>query len=202
MENANNMWPLVISLAAVVNGLGIVRLIGGLGEYLKKHTTLNVQHYWVYTLVIVFQLQAHLLLWWSILGLRASGNINFLSYMYLLIGPTLLYLGTSLVIPEIKEKYIDLRKEYYDFRKALFSILSVFWLWCILLWPVFGYSLSPTVPLLLIWFFTSVVLSVKDNPIVNAVLVVVNLLIYFVFIVMFAMQFGEVGRMVVASIAG
>ena len=117
METSNSLWPLVIALAAVVNGLGIVRLIAGLGEYLKKQSTLNVQHYWVYTLLAFFQLLGHLLLWWSILGLREIDNINFLNYLYLLIGPTLLFLATSLLIPDIKEKSVDLRAEYYNIRK-------------------------------------------------------------------------------------
>ena len=197
MENTNNIWPFVIALAAVVNGLGIVRLIGGLGEYLKNYSTLNIQHYWVYTLLTVFQLLAHLLLWWSILGLRAAGNINFLSYLYLLIGPTLLYLGTSLLIPDIKEKSIDLRAEYYKFRKAFFSIYIAFWLWGIFVWPVFGHSFAPTVPLIAVWLIISVILRITDNPKIHATLVTANCIVYVAFIVIYAMQLGEVGRTVV-----
>ncbi len=196
MEITNDIWPFVIALAAVVNGLGIVRLIGGLGEYLKNHSTLDVKHYWVYTLLAVFQLLAHLLLWWSILGLRAAGNINFLSYLYLLIGPTLLYLGTSLIIPDIKDKSIDLRLEYYKFRKAFFSILAAFCLWGIFVWPVFGHSFAPTVPLIVVWLLTSMVLIITENPKTHATLVTVNLIVYMAFIMFFAMQLGEVGRMV------
>jgi len=36
MDQTMEAWPFVIALAAVVNGLGVVRLIGGLGEYIKK----------------------------------------------------------------------------------------------------------------------------------------------------------------------
>jgi len=197
MENTSNVWPIVIALAAVVNGLGIVRLIGGLGEYLKNYSILNVQHYWVYTLLTVFQLLAHLLLWWSILGLRAAGSINFLSYLYLLIGPTLLYLGTCLLVPDIKEKSIDLRADYYKFRKAFFSILIAFWLWAIFVWPVFGHSFAPTVPLIAVWLLISVILSITDNPKINAALVVANYIVYAAFVVIYAMQLGEVGRTMV-----
>ncbi len=197
MENTNSIWPFVIALAAVVNGLGIVRLIGGLGEYLRNYSTLNIKHYWVYTLLVVFQLLAHMLLWWSILGLRSAGNINFLSYLYLLIGPTLLYLGTSLLIPDIKDESIDLRAEYYKFRKAFFSILILFWLWGIFVWPVFGHSFAPTVPLIIVWLLISVILRITDNPKIHATLVTANCVIYAAFIVFFAMKLGEVGRTVV-----
>jgi len=197
MENTHTTWPFVIALAAVVNGLGIVRLIGGLGEYLKSRTTLDVKHYWVYTLLVIFQFMGHLLLWWSILGLRAAGDINFLSYLYLLVGPTLLYLGTSLLIPDIKEKIIDLRAEYYDLRKTFFSIMIVFWLWAIFVWPAFGHSFAPTVPMIVVWLLISTILRITDNPKVHATLVTANCVVYVAFVVIFAMQLGEVGRTVV-----
>lgn len=196
MEQTKNIWPFVIALAAVVNGLGIVHLLGGLSEYLKNYTKLQVRHYWVYTLLTLFQLLAHLLLWWSILGLGSAGSISFLSYMYLLIGPTLLFLASSLIIPDIKDKNVDLRVEYYRFRKVYFSILTGFWLWAIFIWPVFGHSFSPTVSLLSIWLLIAVILRFTDNPKIHSIAIISNFIIYALFIIIFAMKLGEVGRMV------
>ena len=197
MDYTKDIWTSVLALAAVVNGLGIVRLVGGLSEYLRHYSTLNVRHYWVYTLLAVFQLFAHLLLWWSILGLRSAGNINFLTYMYLLIGPTLLYLCTSIIIPDIKDDDIDLYAEYYSFRKVFFSIQSAFWLWAIFVWPVFGHGFAPTVPLISVWLFISLTLLMTNNPKVHATLITANCAVYISFILIFAMQLGEVGRSVV-----
>ena len=200
MEQSKDIWAFVIALAAVVNGVGIVRLLGGLSDYLRNYSTLNVRHYWVYTLLAIFQVLAHLLLWWSILGLRTAGHINFLSYLYLLIGPTLLYLCTSIIvpdikIPDIKDEAIDLRAQYYSFRKIFFSLLTAFWLWAIFVWPVFGHSFAPTVPMIILWMLISLTLFITDNPKVHAVLMVANCAVYAGFIALFAMQLGEVGRM-------
>lgn len=195
MEHNKDIWAFVIALAAVVNGLGIVRLLSGLSEYLRNHSMLKVRHYWVYNLLAIFQLLAHLLLWWSVLGLRSTGNINFLSYLYLLIGPTLLFLCTSIMVPDIEDKTVDLYAAYYRFRKIFFSLLTAFWLWAIFVWPVFGHSFAPTVPLIMVWLFISATLLLTDNPKVHAALIVANLAVYAGFIAMFAMQLGEVGRM-------
>lgn len=198
MESLKDIWALVIALAAVINGLGIVRLVSGFADYLKNHATLNIQHYWVYTLLAVFQLFTHLLLWWSILGVKTSiDNINFLSFLYLVIGPTLLYFSTSIMVPDIKDKPVDLRTEYYNFRKTFFSILIIFWLWAIFIWPVFGHSFAPTVPLIAVWLFISLVLRLTDKPKVHAVLIVANCVVYVAFILIYAMQLGEVGRLAV-----
>lgn len=196
MDETKDIWTSVLALAAVVNGLGIVRLVGGLSEYLRNHSTLNIRHYWVYTLLAVFQLLAHMLLWWSILGLRSAGHINFLSYLYLLVGPTLLYLCTSILVPDIDQNTIDLRTRYFGFRKIFFSILSAFWLWAIFVWPVFGHSFAPTVPLITIWLVISLTLLITDKPKVHAALMIANCSIYVAFIAIYAMQLGEVGRTV------
>ena len=188
----------IVMLAAVINGLGIVLLVSGIGDYLKKRSLLNIQHYWAYTLLTIFQLLTHLLLWWSMLGVKSSvGHFTFLSYLYLLTGPILLYLGTRLIIPEINDESINLHKEYYAFRKTFYSIMATFWLWVIFIWPVFGYSFPPTVSLLTAWLLISMVLRFTDNPKAHAVLVTANLVVFAVFIAIFAMQVGEVARSVV-----
>jgi len=44
-------FAFIITLAAVVNGLGIVRWLTALSEYLRQRQSLDIQHYWVYNLL-------------------------------------------------------------------------------------------------------------------------------------------------------
>ena len=41
-------FTIVISLVAVINGLGIVRLLSSFAEYLRRRRNLDVSHFWVY----------------------------------------------------------------------------------------------------------------------------------------------------------
>lgn len=189
-------WIYIISLVAVINGLGIVRLLTALSEYIKKRTNLNIQYYWVYTLSIVFQLLMHLLIWWLFVGLHKIGNLTFLSYLYMLIGPALLFLSTTLMIPDIKDESINLRSEYYSIRKVFFSLLAAFYLWAIFIWPVLGYSFAPTVPLLIVFFLIALTLSITDRPKIHATLIIANYAVYIAFIVLFATHLSELGRVI------
>ena len=189
-------WIYIISLVAVINGLGIVRLLTALSEYIKKRTNLNIQYYWVYTLSIVFQLLMHLLIWWLFVGLHKIGNLTFLSYLYMLIGPALLFLSTTLMIPDIKDESINLRSEYYSIRKVFFSLLATFYLWAIFIWPVLGYSFAPTVPLLIVFFLIALTLSITDRPKIHATLIIANYAVYIAFIVLFATHLSELGRVI------
>ena len=194
MELTKEVWTFVIALAAVVNGLGIVRLLGGFSSYLKNRASLDVAHYWVYAVVSIFQFLIHLLLWWSIIGLKAAANINFLTYLYLLIGPTLLFLGTSLLIPDSIKESLNLREIYFEIRKTFYLIAILFWLWAIFLWPAFGYSFAPTVPMISLFLLISLVLRFTRNHKVHAVLVVGNLVVYVMFVALYAMNLGAVAR--------
>jgi len=194
MESVTTTWKFVISLVAVINGLGIVRLLVGLGEYLKNRANLNIQYYWVYTSYIIFQLLMHLLLWWSIVGLHELGSLDFLSYFYLLIGPTLLFLGTTLLVPDIKDQSVNLRAEFYNIRKSFFILLTTFYLWAIFVWPVFGHSFAPTVPLLTVFFLIALTGSITDRPKIHATLVIANSAVYIAFIVLYATHLSELGR--------
>lgn len=189
-------WIYIISLVAVINGLGIVRLLTALSEYIKKRANLNIQYYWVYTLSIVFQLLVHLLIWWLFVGLHKFGNLNFLSYLYMLIGPALLFLSTTLMIPDIKDESINLRSEYYSIRKVFFSLLAAFYLWAIFIWPVLGHSFAPTVPLLIVFFLIALTLSITDRPKIHAKLIIANYVVYIAFIVLFATHLSELGRVI------
>ena len=118
MEVDFRAFAFVVSLAAVVNGLGIVRWLAGFGEYLRRRQSLDLRHDWVFILFAGHQFLLHILLWWSLWGVRDASNFNFLIYLYMLAGPVLLYLGSSLLVPDVDET-VDLRSHYFGARPAL-----------------------------------------------------------------------------------
>ena len=195
MEITQSVFTFIVSLAAVINGLGIVRIVAGLGEFVRRRESLVIGHYWVYSLLVMFQLLAHVLIWWSLIGLRDVSSINFLQYLYLLLGPTMLFLATSLLVPDITENRVDMRAEYGRFRKPYYSILSVFWVWVMFVWPVFGYPMAPTWKFAVFWMTIMIILRLTENEKVHAVLVSANWLLLIVYIGVYAMQLGGVGQL-------
>ena len=45
----------IVTLAAVVNGLGIVRWLSAFAEYLRRKQSLSIQHYWIFNLLASYQ---------------------------------------------------------------------------------------------------------------------------------------------------
>ena len=187
-------FTIVISLVAVINGLGIVRLLSSFAEYLRRRRNLDVSHFWVYYLQTTFQLLMHVLLWWSIVGLREVGNLNFLTYLYLLAGPTLLFLGASLLIPDIDEDSVDLRSQYLEIRSDYFTVIGLFWIWVIFIWPVFIGAFAPTIKFTAAYLVVALLQRFSANLRLHGVLVIANCLLFAAFVTIFAMQVGAVGK--------
>ena len=183
-------FAFIITLAAVVNGLGIVRWLTGLAEYLRRRDSLKIEHYWVFTLFAVFQFLLHILMWWSLWGVRGVSEINFLMYVYLLAGPVLLFLGTSVLAPDIHDDSVQM-KPHYDHARATYStVLALLWLWAIFIGVVLRDEFAPTMPIHASFLAVTLVQRFSSNPTVQAIVAVTNWLLLIGFISSFAMQLG------------
>lgn len=189
-------WEFIIALVAVINALGVVRLLSAFAVSLRLRNSEAFNHYWVYYALGVFQLMVHVLFWWSIVGLRDTGEVNFLLFLYLLIGPTLLFLGSSILIGDVDGEQVDLQAHYLAARKDYYTILAMFWVWVIFIWPVFTGNFAPTVPLVIAFLVVALLLRFTESLRLHGPLMIVNWLIYTTLIVLYAYNLGAVGQAV------
>ena len=187
-------FAFIITLAAVVNGLGIVRWLTGLADYLKRRDTLDVQNYSVFSVFAGFQFLMHILLWWSLWSVRGAAEINFLMYVYLLAGPVLLFLGTSVLAPNIDTKTVDMRKHYYAVRATYSSVLALLWLWAIFLGPILRGEFAPTLPVFSLFFLIALIHRLAASPKFQAVIAGANWLLLILFVALYGMQLGGIAQ--------
>ncbi|MGI9272285.1 MAG: hypothetical protein ACR2QT_10950 [Woeseiaceae bacterium] len=187
-------FAFIITLAAVVNGLGIVRWLTGLAEFLRRKDSLNVKHYWVYILIAAFQFLMHILMWWSLWSVRGTAEINFLIYVYLLAGPVFLYLGTSVLAPDVGGD-VDMRTHYYATRRTYSTVLALLWLWAILMGLVLRGELAATAPVYSLFLATALLQRATSRPGVQSLVVFLNWLLLVIFVGLYAMQLGGAGNL-------
>jgi len=123
-------------------------------------------------------------------GIRDAADFNFLTYLYLLIGPVLLFLGTSLLTPSIESDGVEVRRHFSEVRRTYSTVLVLFWLWAIFNSPVIRGFVAPTVPLLALFLAAAVTLRATANPKIHRFLVVLNWLLVVVFVGLCAMPLG------------
>jgi len=196
MEMNPGIFMFIVALAAVVNGLGIVRIVGGLGEFIRRRESLKISFDWPLGLLVLFQLLVHVLLWWSLIGLRDISSVNFLQFLSLLVGPILLYLATSVLVPDFTDTTLDLHAMYWRSSNSYYTMLIIFWAWAIVIWPVFGYPLAPTWKFAACWMTIMTILRLTENKRAHIFLVGTIWVLMFLFIGMYAMQLGGVASQV------
>jgi hypothetical protein len=180
-------FAFVITLAAVVNGLGIVRWLSGFAEYVRRR---HVKHYWVFSLSAGYQFLLHILFWWTLFSLHGAATFNFLTFLYLLTGPILLFVGTAILLPDVDGDAIDLKEHFRATRPIYSTVLVLLWLWSIFSSPIMRGFFSPTLPLLTAFLASALVLRISANPKIHSVVAVVNLVLLVSFIALYFMQLG------------
>jgi hypothetical protein len=125
-------FAFIIALAAVINGMGLTRLLAGFAEFLRRKRKLSIDHYGIFSAWALLQFLLHILLWWQLWEIQQATKLDFFTYLYLLIGPISLFLATSVLVPEMGDERIDLEVRYFDERPAYFTILGIFWIWACL----------------------------------------------------------------------
>ncbi len=192
MEMDYAAFAFIFTLAAVINGLGIVRWLAALAEYVRRAETLKVTNHRVFLLFATYQFLLHVLLWWSLWGIRSVDAFDFLDYLFLLAGPVLFFLGSSLLVPDPGESQVDLGEHFAAVRKPYATTLVLAFLWTILLWPVLRGGFAPTAPYLAVFLVLAIVLRFTANPKALAMIGTLNWACLVVYISMFAMELGGV----------
>ena len=185
-------FAFIFTLAAVINGLGIVRWLAALAEYVRARTTLNVVDYRVFLLYATFQFLLHVLLWWSLWGIRSVETFDFLDYLYLLAGPIFLFLGSSLLVPDAGAQQISLKDHFANVRKPYASTLAVAWLWTLLLWPVLKGVVPPSMPVHATFLVLAIALRFASASRAQVVIGIANWAVLVFFVWRFAMQLGGI----------
>lgn len=193
-------FAFTISLAAVINGLGLVRLMTTLAEYVKGRYKLQITHYWLYILLLGVQFLMHILLWWAMFGTRAAGTLNFLQYLYLLIGPVLLYLSTSLLLPDTDEATYDMRELYQQLARPYFTVVALFWLWSCFLWKTLVGVFPPPVPFLAAFVLVAVGARFTTTGKAHPFVVSLYGIMILVFIALYQIELGGIAQDIVNSL--
>jgi hypothetical protein len=186
----------IAALAAVINGLGIVRWLNTLADFLKRKDSMAVEYYWVFGFAGAFQFILHVLFWWSLWSIRDAGGLTFVSYLYMLIGPILLFLGSAFLVPDIEGDRLNLKQHYYAARPVYSTLLVLVWAWASLASLVFRRTVTDAIPVLLSFLLIALVQRLVAGEFVQRATVILNWLVLLVFILSFASELGGLSPLI------
>lgn len=115
----------LVVLTSIVLGLGVTRLVGGLGQLMQ--TRKRKRTYWVHTLWAANLLVVIVIVWWFAYRWRVYERWTFFLFLWLLLSPIVLYLIASLLFPDPDEEQpiADWRVHFYENHRDIFLLLSL-----------------------------------------------------------------------------
>ena len=174
-------FPFLAVMFAVLMGMGVVRLITAFGEMIKQYE--RVRPYWLHGAWLVLLLLIYFHLWWSFWDIRLATNWNYLTYLFLLIGPVVLFTASNLLIPDLSEaSQLDSRRFYYAIHRRFFITMAVAFVWGMLVYPVMFGQVDPILEWLLLFLAVVLILAATKNEAVHAVLTVVAWLLFAIYV--------------------
>ena len=116
------------AVIAVILALGVTHLLGQIGLIAQDRGA--VRHHWIPSTWIVVVLMAHFFAWWNIWELKDSIRFTFPTFLYMLIGPTALFLAARTIVPPIRgSQTLDLERHYFSVYRLFFVLMAIFTVW-------------------------------------------------------------------------
>ena len=117
-------FEFVTVLLSIVVGLGITRLLGGLGRAIEIRG--QFKGYWVQTLWSVNIGMWFLVFWWVVVfSYQGLERWVFINFIHLLLYATLLYLQSVLIIPRDLKPGTDLEEHFFKVRPWFFAFAAL-----------------------------------------------------------------------------
>ncbi len=182
-----SVFPFLSAMFAVLVALGIARLISALAYFATSRESANV--YWVHGAWILFMLLLYIHLWWSLWDLRAVESWSYFKYLFLLLGPAVLYMASSLLIsPSGEGEGFDSHEHYFRVHRLFFTALAITTVWGMLLYPVFMGQRDPVLEWLLAFLAVMVVLALTRNEKAHAGLTIAAWALFLTWVISYGFQ--------------
>lgn len=120
----------VVVPIGVVIGLGVARIVASISHYIQHQE--RVRFSWTHAVWVGLLFLWLVGLWWISWGLRHvdAERWSYFTLIYLLVGPSLMYLATTLLLPDVPDGgELDLGGRFDDIGRAFFACLAGFVLW-------------------------------------------------------------------------
>jgi len=124
-------------LVSIVIALGVAQLLGGASEFVRSSRAYSGLTLWVLALFLI-----HVQLWWAMWDLHDKASWTFPAFLYLLLGPTLLFFTTNLLLPRTAGESTDWESHFFVVRRWFFFSMAA-----VVVWGIFVTWLLGNVPL-------------------------------------------------------
>jgi hypothetical protein len=109
-------------LTSIVLALGITRVLTGLGKLLQARGRIHV--YWVHLVWALNVFLYQVLNWWILFRWQSQEQWTFFLFLFVLLSPTVAFLLSMLLFPDVLEDGLDFRRHFYANHRWFFILAA------------------------------------------------------------------------------
>ena len=173
----------------VILSLGIAALLSAAGSMLKSRA--EARPYWVYVAWVLLQLVLYLHIWWSFWNLqRVVAEWTFFNFLFLLMGPTALFLATQVSLPDSTTTE-DSEAHYYRVHRVFFSLVAIVVAWELAAVALFFHETDPLLGLQIVALVVLATLAYSENRSLHAGLTLASWGLFLVGVAGYGLRLGS-----------
>lgn len=120
---------LVAMMFIMILSIGIATVLGGLADTVRR--PLEDIH-WLSIVWMLLLLFYHLDLFWNTVLIIAAEEWRFTGFLYMILGPVLLFLATTVILSKPSEEVpVASAQHYFEISTYFFTVLALLMLWTI-----------------------------------------------------------------------
>jgi len=108
------LFEYLIVVSSIILSMGMIRLVSGLPSAFTKGP------FWVHFLWLIATLIGHALYWWQLWSAHEFVEWNFARFLYILLGPLLLYSQAVTLVPANPDEVSSWRERFFQVFRAFF----------------------------------------------------------------------------------
>jgi len=114
-----DLFSYILILSSVIYALAVAQILGGVSRLVQNPHP--VRPFAPHTIWVINLFMFIFLVWWATWEFRAI-DWTFPKYAYILIAPTLLFLASSLLTPQLlRDDVVDLESHFFRIRRLFFG---------------------------------------------------------------------------------
>lgn len=118
-----NPFSYLSVLTSIILGLGITRILTGIGKILQTRERVRV--YWVHLLWSLNLFLYLVLIWWILYRWQTRQEWNFFLFLFLLLSPTVAFLESILLFPDSIDPVLDFKQQFFANRPWFFALAAL-----------------------------------------------------------------------------
>lgn len=118
-----NTFDYLSILTSIVLAIGITRLLSGIGTLVQKRKQVTI--YWVHLLWTLNVFLFLVLNWWILFRWQGQQEWNFFLFSFLLLSPTIAFLLSVILYPDITHEKINYKDHFYANHRWFFALAAL-----------------------------------------------------------------------------